>query len=181
MTARELRAPNRRPTMPSRLSLMFLAFALALAPIARGTTYVRSLSGGAACHPANGGSAAKFIRSNHTLANNNVTAQYVVCEVPLDDISLQVRQISGLVIWLTAGSTGGSVTCTAQTGGHLSGHTRVTSSVARSQDIVANGHDLVSWVNPALVRASDADVVTVSCRLPPGFRVGLIQATHVDS
>ena len=169
--------PNARPAVLP----ITLAIVLAAAAPAQAVNHYHADSGGAACHPASGAASAKFTRSNHTLTNINTTDQYVVCSMSIDDIYGEpTRQVGNLTLWFTAGSTGGTPTCSVQTGKHYAGHTQLSSAVTRSVVVAANTGEQLVWNGAELNRLSYHDVVTVSCRVPPGFRIGLLDLTDVD-
>ena len=167
-----------RPLIPA-LSAAIAALC-AIAP-AHASTQFHEASAGSACHPANGAAAAKFVRSMHTLTNNNTTEQYVVCDLRLDDVSGQpVRQVYLLRLFFTAGATGGTLWCAAQTGSHYYGTTHVTSSAAKSKALTAGDNGEVYWEAFELSRSSQEHLLGFNCKVPPGFRLGLIELIDMD-
>jgi hypothetical protein len=156
------------------LAAFATAVILAAAAPASATTY-RDASPGAACHPANAG-AAKFVSSSHTLTNNNTTTQYVICHLPLSDASTTPVSPSFLQVEIQSGGPDSTVLCVAQTGYYAGGTLFVRSSASRSYTFVTQmGTEALVWGPGVLVRQNVGEVLTLTCRMDPFTKLGLIQ------
>ena len=161
---------------PRLLVLCSCMLALAALPLPAQATVARDLSAGGACHAANGAAVGKFTFSNFSLLNIGTTDQFVVCNFQMEeDLSLTLKAASTLSVSVTAGATPGTVTCTAQTGHHYSGATVIRSSFVRTVTLPASNNGYLLWDDPAWIRINPWDTLTLNCRLPGGFRMGLIE------
>ena len=137
---------------------------------------LRDTSAGGACHAANGAAAAKFSFGNNLLTNNATNDQYVVCHFQMhDDQATALTTPLYLSVAVSSGPTGGVVTCLAQMGFFASGVHSVTASVTRSTLISTGGSAAMEWNAVAWGRTDAFQTLTLNCKLPPGFRMGLIQ------
>jgi hypothetical protein len=162
-------------TQPYLLRAAFAATiaiaALATAsPATAGNIHVASP--GAACHAANPG-ATKFTAANHYLTNNNTTAQYVMCYLPLTDTSQTPQQLSYLGVEIYSTVADGTVTCVAQTGAYVGGALGIHSSATRT-DTLGMGDIGALAFGTSLVRNNTSAAVTLNCKMDPGTRLGLI-------
>jgi hypothetical protein len=145
--------------------------ALAATPPAS-AMYYHAVSPGMACHAANPG-ATLIISSNHYLTNNNSTAQYVMCYLPIIDAVADGQQLAYLGVEIST-FTGGTVTCTAQTGAYLAATNMVHASASRTKTMSGSDIGSLHWDAGTLNRSSSSDSLTLNCRMDPGTRLGLI-------
>lgn len=140
------------------------------------TYYTQNASAGAACHPANGGAAARFVRANYTLTNNNTTDQYAVCHLPMQDTPGLTYAPLSLSIHVGAGNTGGTFVCAAQTGSYTNNNSTVIhSSSAQQATVLAFTNAWLEIDTSKLARSDHKQVLVLNCRLPPGGKLGLIE------
>jgi hypothetical protein len=137
----------------------------------------RDTSAGSACHPVNPGIA--FTYSNNYLTNTTSTNQYVVCHFQMDDDgALAVTKPTNLDIAFTSGATGGTIVCGAQEGSFFNGVNNVTSSNGQNYIMGPSSNHFIIFNTAGLTRSVFYDVLTVTCRVPPGFKMGLIEWTE---
>jgi hypothetical protein len=165
------------PMTKSMLALaMFTTCLGALTAHTANAAVFRDTSAGGACHAANGAAAAKFSYGNNLLTNNATNDQFVVCHFQMDDdqaVTLTTPLYVSAAI--SPGATGGTVTCLAQMGYFLSGQSLVSASISRSATLPAGEHTTLAWNAVSWGRTEPYQTLTLNCRLPPGFRMGLIQ------
>ena len=138
---------------------------------------VRDTSAGGACHALN--STAKFTFSNNYLVNTGTNDQYVVCHFQMnDDSSVALSHPSNLDLSMTAGSTPGTVLCGAQEGSYFGGVNTIISSTSSNFTMAAGTNRFFNFNAGALVRTRYWDTLTLSCRVPAGFTMGLIEWTE---
>ena len=162
-------------SMPA-IALLTICVGMVVTPTATAAKF-RDTSAGGACHAANGAAAAKFSFGNHYLTNNATTDQYVVCHFQMDDEQAElITTPLFLAMTATAGpASGGTVTCLAQVGNYSMGATTITASATRSAPLAAGASTTLDWSGVSWGRTQHYQVMTLNCRLPPGFRMGLIQ------
>ena len=147
---------------------------LALAMPAAAANRSHDSSAGGSCHSAS--PTPKFSRNNHYTTNIAATDQYLVCQFQMDDDpTVPATDIKYLELSVVAGASGGTVTCVAQIGALYAGSMHLESSISRSVTLTAgNGGYLNFGANP-LIRSVYYNVLTMNCRVPTGFKVGLLE------
>jgi hypothetical protein len=142
----------------------------------------RSTHAGVACHPANGSLASSFNYTLQTLTNVGTVDAYVICALPMDDLSTYPTQLHYLVVNAVLPQSGTTLACTAQVGAFYSGTTHIRESVARATtSSQPNAQAQLSWYNElAPERAYGYDVLSLNCKLPPGAKLGLIQREDAE-
>jgi hypothetical protein len=138
----------------------------------------RDTSAGGACHPANGAAAGKFTYGNLSLTNVGTVDQYVICHLQMDDdtTALYPARPDTLSVAVTAGATPGTVACVAQIGFHANGANYVRSSFSRSVTLAAGNNGWAYWDSTtAWTREFAYETLTLNCKVPPGFRMGLVE------
>ncbi len=138
----------------------------------------RATNGGAACKPALSNSTS-FLFNNKYAENTNTTDQYLICHLVMADLSTGPPPPQQLTIWFKAGATGGTALCLVQAGYYLDS-TITSASVFSSGTAAAGGLVAVSWFEPGLVRSTSNHALTLNCKVPAGWRMGLIQYATSD-
>ena len=170
---------------PSTSRTLLLGAALALAAAttptpARASIYM-STNGGAACHAAASGPTS-FKFTNTSVENTGTTDQYVICGFADLTISEgQVAQpIDTLKLYLGSGAYAGTATCVAQMGTWYSGILHIVSSKSMSKEMTANGIGALIWLSQDLPRSHEYETLLLNCKLPRGFKLGLIQRVEQE-
>lgn len=138
----------------------------------------RDTSAGGACHPANGGAANRFTYGNLSLTNIGTVDQYVICHLQMDDdaSALTPTRPEILAVAVTAGATPGTVVCVGQIGYHANGGNNVRSSISRTTTLPASNNGFLVWnTGTPWVREFVYETLTLNCKVPPGFKLGLIE------
>ena len=146
---------------------------VALAPASDAGVF-RYTGAGGACHPANGGSVPKFTRGPHHLTNNNTTDQYVVCHFAMDDATSSPNGLGKVELHIWSANAGATITCVGQTGAYYFGVVHARSTVSRTHTFTAPGESHYLEWDAVLQRESLADTLSISCKMGPGTRLGLI-------
>jgi len=133
-------------------------------------------NGAAACKATSLAGQSAFYVSNFYLWNASSSTQYLTCFMPHWNLQYAVPTAATTLDW-TAGATGGTVTCTAQSGYYYGGNL-VAQGSTLSMTLSASQSNI--QVFPSLSRAGDADTVNLICRVPPGFKLGLIEQFDPD-
>ena len=149
--------------------------ALAAAPEAKAFV-VMPTNGAAACKATNLAGQSAFYVSNLYLWNSSTSNQYLTCFMPTWNLGYGVNTFS-TQFWWTAGATGGSVTCTAQSG-YYAGSNLVAQGNTQTLTLAANAHSYIDF--PALSRPSYVYSVNMICNVPPGFKLGVIVPVDND-
>ena len=152
------------------LSLLVLASAFAL-PAAGVVT--RNTNAGAACQPRYPGARA-FAAGNHSLRNTGDVDQYVVCHFGQMDLGPEPQSPASLAVHASAGALAGQVICIARTG-YFDGAVQTSAASTRAAQVASGGSTVLSWTAADLPRSSVADALTLECKVPAGFTVGLIE------
>jgi len=161
----------------SACALMAIAIAALSGSAPAAAASYRDTSAGSACHPMNPGIA--FTYSNNYLTNTTSSNQYVICHFQMnDDGSTATTKPTALDVAFASGATGGTIVCGAQEGGFYSGTNFVTSSNGQNYVMAPNSNHFIIFNTTGLTRSVAWDVLTVSCRVPPGFKMGLIEWTE---
>lgn len=148
-------------------------------PAADAATYWRNASAGANCHAANGAASDKFTFANNYLTNIGTNDQYVICSLDMDDNAAGSMHANYIAVSAKAGSTSGTLTCIAQEGRFDNGENIISASQTRSRLVFANYSEVLIWPD-GLPRLLFDDVLTLNCRVPAGFKLGLIRYRAVD-
>ncbi len=167
---------------PAPFGMLALSAALALGTaslVTPGTAFAisRASSAGGACQPANGG-AAWFQFSNNYLTNIGTTDKYIVCHFVIDeDLGGMgaVSSIANLSVGTNSGAVGGQAVCSAQTGYHYYSTTSIMGTNVGAITLGANTYGPIQFNEAALPRTATYDVLTLNCRVPGGWKIGLIQ------
>jgi hypothetical protein len=154
------------------VSIVAAAVALVVAATPADATIYRDMSAGSACKAAYAG-VSPFVYSATHLENKGVVDLYVVCQFQHYDIGAAQSPLL-VSVALTAGTLGGTAVCVVQTG-YYNGTVHNSAVVARGVPLAAGASGQVVWEGADLPRASEADVLTLNCKLPGGFRMGLIE------
>ena len=163
-----------KPSLTSFATLgLVLATALA-APAARSTQY-HDASAGTSCHPAAGNSGL-FTRSNNYITNAGTVSQYVACSFVMSDASSTVQNTAYLAVHTESTQAGTrTVACGAQTGAYYGGANQVHAGSVMSHTFIAPGNISLIWTASTLPRSQPYHVMTMTCKLDPGTRMGLIE------
>jgi hypothetical protein len=149
---------------------------IALLPAANARTLFRSTHAGVACRPANGALASSFTYTLQTLTNAGTTYAYVICALPMDDVSTYPTQTVLLTMEALLPDAGSTLTCTAQVGAFHNGVSHIRGSLAKShRSVAANEAPQLFWNSSLLAREVNYEVLSLNCKVPPGATLGLIQ------
>jgi hypothetical protein len=135
-----------------------------------------STSAGGSCHPAFGASTS--FRFTSTYAENiGTTDQYLVCSFTNWDVgSAQLgRPIVELRVFFSAGAYAGTISCATQMGSYYAGATHFNSSLTKSTALGAGTSSDLIWSGTDLPRTEEYATLVMNCKLPRGFRLGLLQ------
>ena len=140
-------------------------------------THAHDTSAGGACHAANGAADGKFTYSNNYLTNIGTTDQYVICHLQMDDDdSVPLTHPVYLAVHTVAGATAGTITCVAQEGAFYTGASNtIASSSARSATLDVGLNSNLNWDTNLLTRPAIYYTLTLNCKVPGGFKLGLIE------
>jgi len=173
---------NKQIAMPlaGTAGAIALALALAAAPQTANANVFLSTNGGAACKPAYGAST-KFNFTEYYALNNSTTDQYVVCSFANFSVgsSSTAQPVKGIYFSFDAGATPGTAVCTVKMGYWMAGaHTASQSS--KSVTVAANSNGVINFSNLDLPRSFEFEALSVNCKVPGGFKLGLIQRTEPE-
>jgi hypothetical protein len=165
-------------TLVAMASFAIAAF-VAASP-ARAEIYM-STSGGGACKAASSGSTA-FRYTNLTVENIGTTDQYVVCSFTNFTVGTDQSAEAPyfLKVYLGAGAYPGTATCIAQMASWYSGAAHISSSKSNVASLEANGYTAMYWLPEDLARDHETETLVLNCKLPRGFRIGLIQRVEPE-
>jgi len=156
------------------LAATFLAASLSITPQAARADISMTTSGGSACKPAYGAST-KFVFTELYALNTGTTDQYLVCGFANWALTGPAAKPPNIVaVYVAAGTTSGTAACTIKMAAFF-GTTSVASVLVRSAtlqpaestSLYFNGLDLQRW--------QDYQILSMNCKLPGGFKLGLIQ------
>jgi hypothetical protein len=169
----------------SRILLFGAAATLALAAAttptpARASIYM-STNGGGACHAAASGPTS-FKFTNTSVENTGTTDQYVICGFADFTISgdQSALPIDTLKVYLGSGAYAGTATCVAQMGTWYSGVLHIVSSRSQNKVMTANDIGALIWLSEDLPRTHEYETLLLNCKLPRGFKLGLIQRVEQE-
>jgi hypothetical protein len=166
-------------SLPVRVSALLLGTAALCLPAGEAAASIhRNTSGGGACQPASSGSTS-FSFNNTYLENRGTTAQYVICHFTQLDFGDDALSPERLDLYFTAGASSGTPVCVVQMGWHW-GTLHTSAAVARTATIAAGGTDDLTWLSGDLPRTTAAYTLTLNCKVPPGFKLGLIGLREPD-
>lgn len=154
------------------LSATAALLALAFATTPADATIYRDMSAGGACKAAYAG-ASPFVYSATHLENKGVVDLYVVCQFQHYDIGAAQSPLM-VTAALTAGALGGTAVCVVQMGWY-DGTLHNSAVVSRGIALAPGTSGQVTWEGADLPRTSATDVLTLNCKLPGGFKLGLIE------
>jgi hypothetical protein len=169
----------------SRPALLASAAVLALvagsAPAPAHASIFMSTNGGGACHAAASGPTS-FKFTNTSVENTGTTDQYLICGFADFTISnaQEALPIDTFKVYFGAGAYPGTVTCVAQMGNWFSGTLNIVSSRSQSRDLAANGIGAFIWQAADLPRSHEYETLLLNCKLPRGFKLGLIQRVEQE-
>jgi len=170
--------PTARP-LAGLATAIVLAFAAAPQP-AHARIHMSSNAGGA-CKPAYGAST-KFNFTELYALNTSTTDQYLVCnftDLTIAPFTSNAQPIDMLRVFVVSGASAGTVTCVAKMG-HLADLTpTVASSATGSVPMSANSASAIV-LGSDLPRTNEYDVLSMNCKLPGGFKLGLIQRWELE-
>ncbi len=141
------------------------------------SAYIESVTTGTgSCKPSTPARAAAFLITNFYTQNNSTTNEYLVCSVP--QWLLQNVNTISTDVYFTGTTAGGTVLCTAQSGYSFGG---VFVGQAHSRTVVMAPGLASGYISfPALLRPQPYYTVAFTCRIPPGFKLGLIVNVDPD-
>ncbi len=164
---------------PAPFGMLALSAALALGTallVTPNTAFAvvnRNSSAGSACQPANG-SAPWFQFTNNYLINNGTTDKYVVCNFVIDETSTSA--ITHLAVWTNSGAVGGQAVCSAQTGYRAINTTSIAGTNVGAVTLGGGSSaGRIDFTESSLPRSDGYDVLTLNCRVPGGWKIGLIE------
>jgi hypothetical protein len=148
---------------------------LALPTPAAAQTY-RDTSAGGACKAAAAGSTA-ITFGNTYLLNKSTVAQYVICHFDMFDLAGSTAQSTSMLkAYFGAGDTAGTPTCVVQIGFYT--QQLYTSDISSGSVTIQPGlSDFIAFGSADMVRDAYYQTLTLNCKVPPGFRMGLIERT----
>jgi hypothetical protein len=156
-------------TLASSFALVLLALA---APRASATIH-RDTSAGGACQAAAGGSTA-FTFGNTYLLNKGTTAQYVICHFAQLDFDNDHQPPERLDVYFTAGLSADTISCVVQMGYFYNGAVITSAWQTRTATADATTSGALTWLAADLPRTAAAYTLTLNCKVPAGFKLGLI-------
>jgi len=164
-----------KPARPLAGLAAVLAVACITAPRPAHAEIYLSTNAGGACKPAYGASD-KFTFTELYAQNIGTTDQYLVCNFANFTISTGqlAAPIDELRVWAGAGATPGTLACTVKMGYWL-GSPVVTSTSTKSAALGISSTGMLDFVSTDLPRDSEYQVLSMNCKLPGGFKLGLIQ------
>jgi hypothetical protein len=157
---------------------LVLVSCLAFAATPAAASIHRNTSAGGACKSAAAGSTA-FTFGNTYLLNKATTYDYVICQFTQLDFGDDHLAPERLDVYFTAGATGGTPVCVVQMGWYW-GELHTSAVVARSVVMAAGASDDLTWLGSDLPRTAAAYTLTLNCKMPPGFKLGLIGLRESD-
>ena len=169
---------------PSLRPLGGLVFALAVgllaAPAPARAEYYLSTNGGGACKPAYGASP-NFTFTELYAQNIGTADQYVVCNFANFGKGYDMTTVGvySLVVNFSAGATAGTPVCVARLG-FWTNAASVASTVVRSVTIQPGQAGEIRYNPGDLNRAYEFQTLSMNCKVPAGFRLGLIQRWEPD-
>ena len=130
-------------------------------------------SSGAACRPVSAAAASSFYVANSYIWNTGSTNQYISCMLP--DWNLLVGgDVTYLSFNWASSGTAGTVTCTVQAGGFYYGANQIASANTKSLTLAASSWGFMTFNTP-LAMGTNYHNLNVSCNVPAGFKLGLIE------
>ena len=114
--------------------------------------------------------------SNFYIWNGSTSTQYLTCFMPGWNLTYVVSSKLTSLYW-TAGSTPGTVTCTAQSG-YYAGTNVVAQGNTQNLALAMGVTQSMSF--PALPRVASYYSINMICSVPAGFKLGLIQNYEND-
>jgi len=133
-------------------------------------------NGAAACKATSLAGQSAFYVSNLYIWNASTSNQYLTCFMPYWNL-VYARPTYATSFYWTAGATGGTVVCTAQSGYYWSTN-NVAQGNTQSRTLAANTYQEMAF--PALSRPVWHYTVNMICNVPPGFKLGLITQLESD-
>jgi len=165
------------PRLTGFAAATFVGLATLAAPHAAQARIFMATNGGSACKPAYGAST-KFNFTEYYALNNGTTDQYVVCNFnnwsvnPVDSTALALEMLA--VYFNSGATTGGTAVCTVKMGYWTNGAS-TESQMVKSIDLTPNSAGSITFTGADLPRKYEFQGLSMNCKVPGGFRLGLIQ------
>ncbi len=130
-------------------------------------------NGAASCKPSNPARASAFFITNFYTENTSTVNEYLTCSMPQWNVNGYLVGTVATHVYFSGTAAGGTVLCTAQSGYHYG--SLVVAQANTQTLMLAPGMD-GSIQFPSLSRSQPYYSVAFTCRIPPGFKVGLIRS-----
>ena len=141
--------------------------------VAQAGTISMPTNGTQACRATSSAGAASFYYNNTYLWNNGTTNQYLTCVLPDWNLMIATPDTALDMAW-AAGSTSGSVVCTAQIGAYYGGANQIVQGNTQTLALAAGTNGYLTFATP-MNHTTNWQSVNIICNVPAGFKLGLIE------